>query len=58
MTLNQDGDDVALEATNHIFLTETAHYADVVLPASAFPEKSGTFTDTDRRRAGRRSRIV
>jgi formate dehydrogenase major subunit len=31
-----------------IFLTETAYYADVVLPASAFPEKSGTFTNTDR----------
>jgi len=32
-----------------IFLTETAWHADVVLPASAFPEKSGTFTNTDRR---------
>jgi formate dehydrogenase major subunit len=32
-----------------IFLTETAGYADVVLPASAFPEKTGTFTNTDRR---------
>ncbi len=32
-----------------IFLTETACYADVILPASAFPEKSGTFTNTDRR---------
>src|SRR6202000_1188844 len=32
-----------------IFLTETAWYADVVLPASAFPEKTGTFTNTDRR---------
>jgi formate dehydrogenase major subunit len=32
-----------------IFLTETAWYADVVLPASVFPEKSGTFTNTDRR---------
>jgi len=32
-----------------IFLTETAHYADVVLPSSAFPEKTGTFTNTDRR---------
>jgi len=31
-----------------IFLTETAHYADVVLPASAFPEKSGTFTNSNR----------
>ena len=32
-----------------IFLTETAFLADVVLPASAFPEKTGSFTNTDRR---------
>jgi len=32
-----------------LFLTETATYADVILPASAFPEKDGTFTNTDRR---------
>ena len=31
-----------------IFLTETAYFADVVLPASAFPEKDGTFTNTNR----------
>jgi len=31
-----------------IFLTETAYLADVVLPASGFPEKTGTFTNTDR----------
>jgi formate dehydrogenase major subunit len=31
-----------------IFPTETAWLADVILPASAFPEKSGTFTNTDR----------
>ena len=31
-----------------IFLTESAYLADVVLPASAFPEKTGTFTNTDR----------
>ncbi|GIZ52772.1 formate dehydrogenase subunit alpha [Noviherbaspirillum aridicola] len=31
-----------------IFLTETACLADVVLPASAFPEKTGSFTNTDR----------
>ncbi len=44
----------ALAALDHlvvqdIFLTETAYHADVVLPASAFPEKTGTFTNTDRR---------
>jgi formate dehydrogenase major subunit len=32
-----------------LFLTETAFHADVILPASAFPEKAGTFTNTDRR---------
>jgi formate dehydrogenase major subunit len=31
-----------------IFLTETAYLADVVLPASAFAEKTGSFTNTDR----------
>jgi formate dehydrogenase major subunit len=31
-----------------IFLTETAYLADVVLPASAWPEKVGTVTNTDR----------
>ena len=31
-----------------IFLTETAALADVILPASAFPEKTGSFTNTDR----------
>jgi formate dehydrogenase major subunit len=43
----------ALAALEHlvvqdIFLTETACLADVILPASAFPEKTGTFTNTDR----------
>jgi formate dehydrogenase major subunit len=32
-----------------IFLTETAQYADVVLPAAASTEKDGTFTNTERR---------
>src|SRR6516162_8776159 len=32
-----------------LFVTETAFHADVILPASAFAEKSGTFTNTDRR---------
>ena len=43
----------ALAALEHlvvqdIFLTETAYLADVILPASAFPEKNGSFTNTDR----------
>ncbi len=32
-----------------IFLTETAQYADVVLPAASFAEKNGTFVNTERR---------
>lgn len=32
-----------------IFFTETAQIADVVLPACAFAEKTGTFTNTERR---------
>jgi ferredoxin-nitrate reductase len=31
-----------------IFLTETAQYADVVLPAATWGEKTGTFTNADR----------
>ncbi len=31
-----------------IFLTETANYADVILPASAWAEKTGTVTNTNR----------
>ncbi|WGH77669.1 formate dehydrogenase subunit alpha [Jannaschia ovalis] len=43
----------ALAALDHlvvqdIFLTETANYADVILPASAFYEKAGTVTNTNR----------
>jgi formate dehydrogenase major subunit len=39
-----------------LFLTETAALADVVLPASAFIEKTGSFTNTDRRvQIGRRA---
>lgn len=32
-----------------IFITETAEFADVVLPAASFAEKDGTFTNTERR---------
>ncbi len=39
-----------------IFLTETAKYADVVLPASAWPEKDGTVSNTNRQvQIGRRA---
>ena len=43
----------AIAALDHlvvqdIFLTETAYLADVVLPATAWPEKIGTVTNTDR----------
>ena len=43
----------ALAALDHlvvqdIFLTETAWLADVVLPATAWPEKTGTVSNTDR----------
>jgi formate dehydrogenase major subunit len=36
-------------AVQDIFLTETAEFADVILPASSALEKLGTFTNTDRR---------
>ncbi|MBI5375205.1 MAG: formate dehydrogenase subunit alpha [Candidatus Schekmanbacteria bacterium] len=36
-------------AVQDIFMTETAEFADVVLPAACFAEKEGTFTNTDRR---------
>jgi len=39
-----------------IFLTETAFHADVVLPASAWPEKDGTVTNSNRQvQLGRRA---
>ncbi len=39
-----------------IFLTESARYADVVLPASAWPEKVGTVSNTNRQvQMGRRA---
>jgi formate dehydrogenase major subunit len=39
-----------------LFLTETAAYADVFLPASAWPEKDGTVTNTNRQvQMGRRA---
>jgi formate dehydrogenase major subunit len=35
-------------AVQDLFLTETARWADVVLPGSSFAEKQGTFANTDR----------
>ena len=40
---------VDLLVVQEIFMTETAKYADVILPASSFLEKSGTFTNGERR---------
>jgi len=39
----------AFVVVQDLFVTETAAYADVVFPATAFLEKDGTFTNTERR---------
>jgi formate dehydrogenase alpha subunit len=36
-------------AVQDIFMTETAKYADVILPATTWAERGGTVTNTDRR---------
>jgi formate dehydrogenase major subunit len=41
-------EDLDFLVAQDLFMTETAKYADVVLPACSFVEKSGTFTNTDR----------
>jgi formate dehydrogenase major subunit len=41
--------DVDFLVVQDIFMTESARYADVVLPAVTFAEKDGTFTNTERR---------
>ena len=38
-----------LLVVQEIFMSETAKYADVVLPGTTFLEKDGTFTNTERR---------
>jgi formate dehydrogenase major subunit/formate dehydrogenase alpha subunit len=42
-------DECEFTVLQDIFPTETAPYADVLLPAVSFAEKSGTFTNTERR---------
>jgi formate dehydrogenase alpha subunit len=42
-------EDVEFLVVQDIFMTETAAYADVVLPTTCFAEKDGTFTNTERR---------
>lgn len=42
-------DNLELLVVQELFMTETAKMADVVLPASSFFEKSGTFTNGERR---------
>jgi len=40
---------VEFMVSQDVFLSESAQYADVVLPAFSFAEKEGTFTNTERR---------
>ncbi len=42
-------EDVGFVVVQDIFMTETAKMADVVLPATSFAEKDGTFTNSERR---------
>ncbi len=40
---------IDLVVSQELFMTETAKYADVILPGASFLEKSGTFTNGERR---------
>ena len=42
-------DNLDFLVVQNIFMTETAKYADVFLPAAVYAEKDGTFTNTERR---------
>ena len=42
-------DEAEFIVLQEIFYSETADYADVILPAASFVEKEGTFTNTERR---------
>lgn len=42
-------DNLEFLVVQELFLTETAEYADVILPAASFAETDGTFTNTERR---------
>ncbi len=42
-------ENMAFVLVQDIFLNETGAYADIILPATSFAEKDGTFTNTDRR---------
>lgn len=47
--VRQSLENLDLLVVQEMFLNETAKMADVVLPASCFAEKDGTFTNTERR---------
>ena len=50
LKVNRYGGIAQLLSLIHIFfMTETAAYADVVLPAAAYAEQLGTYTNTERR---------
>lgn len=42
-------EDLDFVLVQDIFMNETAEYADIILPATSFAEKDGTFTNSDRR---------